>query len=347
MGVTGFLSMLRRVFPFSINNFQPQKTDYVFVDGNCILHTVARYINRIHTSLDEIFLTNIECEFKKIFALYEDSKSISIVFDGVPPEPKQHQQKKRRIKNSLISRFFLPNTMIMNTIEQKLNEVIKNNRNIFINSSNENGEGEQKIIINIKEKNQNSDEKIKVLIISLDSDMIILCLVQFLLGIFNTTKIEIWVETEKSIFNVNYIYEELKRRSWNVNKLLLLCVICGNDFFPKLKEYENLSCTNIFYEMEKYNINNFHDIISNRTACTNEKCKTVKSQKKIELYLNTYKWYIEYFKSNKNISCEAFVDTISPCIECLSKYYNEEKNMIGKKINVEEHLSNVLPKDFH
>jgi 5'-3' exonuclease len=312
MGVRGYLWMIQKCIPksiVSISNYY----DSIYIDGNCIIHSV---IGDFIGFDEEIIIKAIYSRFESLVKKF-DYKQLYIVFDGIPPLPKQYCQKLRRQnKRDEMSTFILPNTRLMKRIETEISNLLSDK--IKLCSSDINGEGEQKIIQILKK-----DPESSILIFTADSDIIILC--QILLYTVNKF---ITVRTSTLTINVNEVHKKMSVK-FNIEELLHFCQVCGNDFFPKLTELKDATCQSIYQQG--------HEISFEKLAATECTCNMDREQ--VLKYINLKLWYKEYFKTNEYISCDYYEYTTCPCCYCLVKYDNDD--LILKNIG-NNHLEFVL-----
>uniref|UniRef100_A0A6C0JPM8 Xrn1 N-terminal domain-containing protein n=1 Tax=viral metagenome TaxID=1070528 RepID=A0A6C0JPM8_9ZZZZ len=317
MGVKGFFYMIKKHFKYSHTTLPFY--DYLFIDGNCILHyCIESFENAIPFCLNEV----IEAIIKKMEELinkYSIKKKVYIVFDGIPPLPKQYCQKVRRENSDKLSIFLLPGTKMMREIESKIVSYFKSDF-IEIVESDKDGEGEQKIFLILKEIYVPGETS---LILSVDSDVIILAYILLSDPMFNH---KIFVESSgfKITVNVNSLKLVLP-----INDLLLFCVLCGNDFFPKLEELKSFTTTQnmkILKMVVESNNKIFEDISEGICVLNCDNTKVLN-------YLNLIRWYKEYFTTNISKPCLPYDYEISPCCYCIStkikslKDNNEEVNL--------------------
>lgn len=326
MGVSRFNYIVKTKLKSS--QFTPNYIfDSYYLDGNCLLHDC---INELF--VHENPYKNIRKALIKIFSAQiqkHKSNVYYIVFDGIPPLTKQTCQKKRRLKKDNLGCELLPCTPLMKEIEKIIVEEFVCDY-IFLFKSSELGEGEQKIFKLIRENNSNINKKI--LVYSLDSDTIILS--QILqhqvdnLNLFTTIpSFELFVDIKK----LNKIF--FRKKKFNIQKFLLFCFICGNDFIPTHKEViDNDKLYSLFC---KEDINSFSDL--SIYEC-HKQCET----KQVESYCSIWNWYYEYFTTNENLDCESYIFNDTPCFYCISTFKND---YIKKNINYtyEEHIKYVYP----
>lgn len=329
MGVKGFLYMIKKVYKYSLTSFQ--KTDILVIDGNCIFHDIiANYLHILTPCIDDIVNDILE-KFGNIIKTH-GSKFTYVCIDGVPPLPKQYCQKQRRKENFSLSAFLLPGTRLMEILEESLVNTFQNDT-VCIQTSKRIGEGEQKMINILKKYRSDS-----VTLLSFDSDVIILCLLQMKPRLQTTTIVEI--PTFDMFIDINDLYRRFENDNL-IDRLLWICVLCGNDFFPTFRSFKEMTTTEIFNRFKKQKlISSFEDLyVSDVCSCDDEDGDN---------YVTLWNWYREYFMSNAFITTDPYVSDESPCITCILKYLLNGKIYEFEKTTVEKnHLSYVLSKNHH
>jgi XRN 5''-3'' exonuclease N-terminus. len=296
-----------------------KNTDLLLIDGNCILHDVlSDYSHLITPDLNEIFSVVIET-FEEIIRNHKKCR-VYICLDGVPPLPKQLCQKRRRKDNLSISAFLLPGTNLMKQIETHITNSFQCDY-ININGANLIGEGEQKIIQILKKYPSKS-----ATILSYDSDAIILSLI---LERKSLTLVEI--PFFNMIVDVCKLFDTFVEEKL-IDRLLWICTLCGNDFFPQFRQFKNLNTIEIFSLFKSRSINSFEDLFfENKCSCDKEDA---------ELYVTVYKWYEKYFNTNDSISTNPYESLETPCVFCILK--NKSRNPNFSFTKRDNHLSYVL-----
>jgi len=309
MGVIGYRSLLiskyKKCLTKILNNY-----DYVFIDGNCILHET--FVNGID------FYSQFPVVYEKFIKIFNEFKSENyyIVFDGQAPINKQLTQRLRRENNFEESSLLLPGIYIINDLEEYLIERFDPKINLI--SSNQIGEGEQKIFSILKEIKP--ETKLNIMIISLDTDIIILSQL-FLLNkeLFN---VDVFIKKENDLiinFNVNELNKKMFKGKLNEDNLILFAFLSGNDFIIK---NTTMNCDKII-DLYKIFINNkvinIEQLIFNK--CIYD-CKKKLNEENIKIYSNLFNWYRKYFKTNEFISCKSYNFEKTPCCYCLKLYIN-------------------------
>lgn len=327
MGVIGYRGLLISKYKKCLTKILCYY-DYVFIDGNCVLHET--FVNGID------FFSQFSIIYDRFVKILDEFKSDNyyIVFDGRAPLNKQMTQKLRRENKFDESSLLLPDIDIIIKLEQYLIERLDSKINFIL--SNEIGEGEQKIFLNLKKIKH--EKELNIMIISLDTDIIILSQL-FLLktSLFN---IEVFIKKDNDLilnFNINELNKKMFNGNLNEDNLILFAFLSGNDFVIKNTTIlcDTKSLYKIFITNKVFNIN---QLIFNK--CVNN-CEKKITKKHIKIYSNLFNWYKKYFKTNEYISCESYNLKYTPCCYCLNLYIkNTLKLIIPNKNNYHK---NILP----
>lgn len=202
---------------------------YLFVDGNALLHPLCsfvfgygEYTTPVKQGFEDcvkhvayLFLQEVERYAKAL-----RSKNVILAFDGVAPIAKQYQQRCRRFfscsGNGFDSSYISPGTPFTKLLYTELN---KQKDWIILYG---NGEGEHKIIKYIRKNNISNG-----CILGPDGDLIFLTIL---------LKQKVTLLRQGTFV----IVEKLKSKIPNVNFLVFLSFILGNDFLPRLKMFFSL-----------------------------------------------------------------------------------------------------------
>jgi hypothetical protein len=330
MGVRGYLGLILKVFPSTIVN--SVNCEYLIIDGNCVLHEAMQEFSNLdkfdNSTAAEYVVKQFELLLKNV-----KEKHIIICFDGIPPKPKQICQQRRRNGDTSFGAILLPNTKLMSTIENLLISKFASSYISFDLSTNR-GEGEQKMI---KHAKTISDSTINLM--TLDSDVIILSQLSRQKNIFVTIMKGYYPMTIISIDKLVDLFDRKKLSS----RLLFFCCLCGNDFFPQFTDYQDTSakqlCT-LF--LTNLNLTDFYFLAESK--CT-RKCKMTN----VVAYTNLWRWYQQYFTTNKNYACEPYLSTKTPCSFCIIKYLemSSAPELKYDDTTPEEHLKYVLSSFWH
>lgn len=344
MGVYQYLTLLRSVKPKKkiIIDTIIDLYDLYIIDGNCVLHDVFDKIgdcNIYDSIMNDSFENTIIAIFKTTLNKCNAKKKY-IVFDGVPPLPKQVMQKERRLDQYGYRALLLPNTKLMVIIESYLLKHFKTYHNITINNSTIEGEGEQKMYMIIKDEIMKDNTIRNVMVHSKDSDVVILG--QIFLKTYHYITLHALINDEDKYglsISINKVTLWFLNGNYSIERLLLFCCICKNDFFLKHNDFDNCDTLKI-YKNFNYSITTWDDLDSK--SC-DKNCNTIK----IKTYVNLYLWYIEYFKSNKNISCKPYTYKESPCCHCIAKLLKTNiKYKENHIVQADKHLEYVLNKSL-
>lgn len=322
MGVKGFLYMIKTCYVKTL--VSNTNTQLLLIDGNCILHeAVSDYTHQLDPTLKDILDSIIE-KFKKTLADHVFN-SVYICLDGVPPLPKQLCQKRRRMGNLYLSSLLLPGTKLMERIERTLVRFFQSDY-VNIVSSNTIGEGEQKMIQILKRHPSDS-----VTLLSFDSDVVILSLLQIEDRQCQTVFVKI------PSFNITIDIKKLfvKFEEENlIRKLLWLCVLCGNDFFPRFIQFKDLTTREVFKLVKVQNITSFTDLYIEDNCCCN-------NMNNAGRYVVLWKWFQQYFSTNDFISTDPYTSDETPCAYCVSQNLNCVR-IFSTNCNKDNHLEYVL-----
>lgn len=345
MGVRGVMSMLKdgkNLFSKSLFEGKALKYDIVFIDGNCFLHKATSKFSLMEweKKVDDVVEAIVKDIDVIITRFTSENTKVFLVFDGIPPEPKEYCQQKRREGENSISTLLLPNTELMKKIERAIFSKFEGSH-VSISASFERGEGEQKMVLilrDLQKKNQ-LKENSKLLFLSFDSDVIILTLI-FLWN--DNAKVNIFVKVENGRFQfqifVNRLKDIMEKKKFDIDRLLFFCIICGNDFFPKLREVKEMTTFEIFQQMTKTNVKTFKDFVSSSF------CSQGCGEEDIEIFSNLIHWYHFYFKTNEFCSTKPFKNERTPCCFCVSEFLSLKKEIPSFKEERVYNIENVLNK---
>ncbi len=325
--------------------------DHFYLDGNCCLHdVVCRFNEAVDYRIPEFedtLTTAFDARLGKVTA-----KHYHIVFDGIPPKPKQLTQIGRREKN-VLSSFILPGTKLMSHIEGILSAHYSQRDDVVIYSSSERGEGEQKIF---KYMAMQVEKGQTVLVYSVDSDVIILAQIFILTCKVEAVRIDVSIEptddTYKLFVNVNTLNSLFfgSKIELTVTNLLLFCCLCGNDFFPVNIDAVGVNedtppQERLYKAFSKFKITKFSDLCDASSSCLKQ-CH----EDDILAYANVWLWYNQYFlTSDLTLDVEPFVPRIkdaTPCFGCVAAAIESGVELKLRVDSGESHLEYVLPKQL-
>lgn len=324
MGVRGYLWMLQKKIPTCILEHSIGHFDVVYIDGNCVVHD---QIDRLAEHTAEAAAAAVGERLRDISDKFPESR-VAIVFDGVPPRPKQYCQRlRRRTPSNPVSPMVLPTTHVMATIEAAAAALVATQPNrITLDGSDRPGEGEHKIMAAVKAGAGSA------LILTADSDLVILSQV-YLYDLVDEPRI--CVKTQSLTIDVNEVHRRMRER-FSVTDLLAFCRACGNDYFPKLTELRDVTCADI-YRSGRFRPS---DLSIGECACALE--ETVRAEA-ISCYANLSLWYVRYFTTNECISCAHYGLESAPCCHCLLSHVDEP--LRTQSIDPGEHLAFVFERD--
>ncbi len=219
MGVPGFVAWLysnhkntnfifKKLFKSSnfddnLNAIRINQADHLFIDGNCLIHPIARKtymnnLNLISTNLELLeskIINEIIQYIKLLINQINPLTTIYIAIDGVAPMAKIKHQRMRRFKAIYDKKYMesiatkhnkvyqqewntsaiTPGTIFMDNLTKYILSWIQTTKftqNIIFSSSYTPGEGEHKILQHIRNSNIPSDANI--VIYGLDADLLFL-----------------------------------------------------------------------------------------------------------------------------------------------------------------------------
>lgn len=221
MGVPGFVAWLynnhkntnfifRKLFKSSdindnLNNFRINILHHLYIDGNCLIHPIARkvYMDNLHLVntnnelLENKIIEEVISYIKILINQTNPTKTIYIAIDGVAPMAKIKHQRMRRFKSVYDKKIIedlskkhnkqydvewntsaiTPGTAFMDNLTKNIISWIKRTKfesNVIFSSSYTPGEGEHKILQHIRNSNMDINENI--VIYGLDADLLFLSL---------------------------------------------------------------------------------------------------------------------------------------------------------------------------
>ena len=268
MGIDNFHTWLRQKFPGS---YIPIKTnniyEYIYIDVNFILH------NSIYgCKTENDFIKKLYLQLDIIFANFIATKKIFFSLDGPSSFAKIILQRKRRTmtsdkvnKNAISSLYITPGIEPMKRIETYLKTYVDKlktnyrfiNPDTYMSSSNEPDEGEIKICYEVI-KNGLSNLNHRHLIIGNDSDLIALSM-----GMKPIHNINILVKgkSENQLISLTKL---LQLHCKNINRLdkieklsistlrndfVVISIMMGNDYLPKLGYVKHEKLWKIYYDL--------------------------------------------------------------------------------------------------
>lgn len=365
----------------NINNINFNK---LFIDYNGLIHPIA-HITLCNNLSKEIFYNKLWEKTLEIINNIKPEKTY-IFIDGVAPLAKVIQQRKRRYmsdKKEWDTNAITSGTPFMNDllvfIKQKCLEF-----DIYLNGSDNDGEGEHKIFYYINKNNLINDN---IVIHGLDADLILLSLLSKCNNIYlmreNNNDINyISINNLKKLIYLDW-KEIFNNNADIIKSYVVLITLLGNDFIPNLlfinlyndginliknaayntniidKNNENIiniqDINNIFknlLENEKKNINSNFNINSINEWNKNyyHKLNINNINQACKLYLDGIYWTYNYYNKNINIIDHSWyypyngVPTISDLYNYSILYKYKPINELNNFINKNEQLLIVIPK---
>ena len=195
-------------------------------------------------------IEKIISEINKLIHYTEVSELLYIAIDGIAPKGKMKQQRMRRFKKAIETKYsdekswdtnaISPGTFFMKRLNNVLKEFIRGySKKIILSDSDERGEGEHKILRYIR-NNQFTDN---ICIYGLDADLIMLSLVSGLDNIYllrERTEYNIEDTNEEFIYlKIDVLKEHLtdslsrcrvRDKKIVIDDYIFMCFLLGNDF---------------------------------------------------------------------------------------------------------------------
>ena len=318
-----------------INNIN---IDKLFIDYNGLIHPIA-HITLCNNLSEEIFYNKL---WEKTLEIIDKirAKKVYLFIDGVAPLAKIMQQRKRRYmsdKKNWDTNAITSGTPFMNKLllflEKKCFE-----SNIYLNSSNINGEGEHKILSYIHDNDLIDDN---IVIHGLDADLILLSLLSKCNNIYlmrdNNDNNDLTYISINNLKNSIYLEwkEILNKNSDIIKSYVVLITLLGNDFLPNLL-FINLYNDGInIIKKVSYNINIIDKNNENKIniESINIILKNLKENEKNKIKTNfninsINDWNKNYYNkiniTNINLACKLYLDGIV----WTYNYYNKKINLI-------------------
>lgn len=255
MGIKKFYLYLKKSHNWVfVKDHNELKVDCLAIDCNAIIHNIA---HKVYIDDFDVFLNPSKYEkitiketVKKIDELKNTygPNTLIVALDGVPPMSKIKQQRSRRIPDDIRPlnqqpkpRYIASNgwssstvsvgTKFMDKMSSKIKEYLEELDINYIYSSHRSpGEGEHKIMSYLREYNFD-----KTLFYSPDSDILLLSM---------TLDNQIYVRTDAYIEKEDILITDITklRKSFNINinDLILISFLSGNDFLPPIPEFDNI-----------------------------------------------------------------------------------------------------------
>jgi len=295
MGIKDYLKYIQLETPES----KCRIYNYFYVDCNYLLHYLIykcksdlNLYNKLYNYID--YLLDTITIINEIYLVFDGNHDTELV------NPKLNtlilRNKYKKISDDYDKQPIYPNSKIINTFKQFLEDIINKFKKIlkktflikFIDSS-INGEADFKILKSIYESNFNN-----ICILSKDSDMI---LISYSLIINKNIKIDILSNLRPIMFiDVNQIVNNFN----NSYDYILIILFLGNDYLPKI--------SNINYDI----------IITNYKKYINHENESIIVDKKINYY--NLQFFITYLITNNTKKLKFNINNIN--IKNFNIYYN-------------------------
>ena len=220
----------------------------IFFDLNCLIHPCCRGKMNETEMIDTIV-----SEIQRLIDYVNPSDLIYIAIDGIAPKGKMKQQRMRRFKKAIETKYsdekswdtnaISPGTFFMKRLNNVLKEFIKDYpKKIILSDSDERGEGEHKILRYIMDIRNNQFTE-NICIYGLDADLIMLSLVSGLHNIYllrERTEYNIEDTNEEFIYlKIDVLKEHLtdslsrcrvRDQKIVIDDYIFMCFLLGNDF---------------------------------------------------------------------------------------------------------------------
>jgi len=252
MGIPSYFRIVVQNYNGILQNTNKYKrVNRLFLDLNCAIHPCCREITELAKEenvapKETVMIANVLLKITELVKL-TNPRMLYIAVDGVAPLAKINQQRQRRYKSALEKSVWntsaiSPGTTFMNKLNVALDNYKHMGTEIFINNSDNAGEGEHKIMdyINTTEKKTMDPD----VIYGLDADLIMLGLIakhNNILLLREKTEYHIEssvIETEGDYLYLNIyntkrgIIQEMNReyKQEYIDDYVFICFLLGNDF---------------------------------------------------------------------------------------------------------------------
>lgn len=265
MGISRFSQWIDHYLPNCVTNTIPALLQHtnnnVYFDCSYLLYFIT--IDEIDFTAKENMTTNvwknIAAKYVCIFLQKIDEcinklqqyiclQQIYLVFDGVAPAAKLvHQRRRRQQKDNDLYTIFTTGTILMDMFTVFLRNALKSNAkyvNYSLNSCMKRGEGEIKLI-DLVQQNQQLNNKLYHLILSPDTDLVIITLLRNIKQVilFNNylensrfVNLDIMCTSICQILLKDVQYLQVNTLQQVIVDFCFLTFFLGNDFIPR-REY--------------------------------------------------------------------------------------------------------------
>lgn len=311
MGITNFYSWLRNKYGqcFHQINYSNITYEHIYFDVNYLLHYCFYNSKNEKHLIDKIY-ANLDF----YLCMFNITKSITFGIDGIPSDAKILLQCKRRESYpepkdpNFNQSMFSPGTDFMHRLVEYLEKYIQSRSYLYqyrqieftIHDSSQYGEAEMKYC-NQLIKNHKKCLYDRHLIIGMDADIIVM-----LMSLYQINNINILMKQgfKYDILSLDDLTNELFNK-YKINRtrlnvrldFVLLSLLCGNDYFPKLgftnidkiwSAYEIIKKPIMYYS--SINLESFSDFMLEIVKQLNKKYINIKS---INFEQDLYKNYID------------------------------------------------------
>lgn len=262
MGIENFHSWLRGVYFRAIKPCNQYHYEHVYIDLNFMLHRVIPYVS----SEQELF-DGVMNSITTIVQSNVPTKTLTLAADGSASYAKIMLQKKRRLQmiqnisqqnetstqpkmsgmmltaGTVVMDMF--NVAIATYVDATLKKILSPNVTIKLNLSDQPDESEFKICRSLCENSLCCFDN--HLVISNDADVVLIMIAQ--LHTYNINILIQFSKNNKYIISIDDLVEQfMEKFGYNFQKrydFVLLSILCGNDYLPKLKytNFDKLWCS--------------------------------------------------------------------------------------------------------
>ena len=357
MGIYNFHTWLREKYQGSYVQIKNNNIyEYIYIDVNFILHnsiynckTENDFIRKLYLQLDIIF-TNFIATKKIFFSLDGPSSFAKIIL-----QRKRRSDTSNKInKNAISSLYITPGIEPMKRIELYLRKYIDKLKTKYrfiqietsLSSSNEPDEGEVKICNEVI-KNGSSDLNQRHLIVGNDSDLIVLSM-----GMKPIYNINILVrgKAENELISLSKLLQLHCKTINRVDKIenlatsilrddfVVISIMMGNDYLPKLGYIKHDKLWKIYYDLMK-------SLHNNETLMNSDCTFNIDIATKL-----MYSAYNNLSKSFKKISLNTYNEVRSQSylegLYLLLKVFDKNNKILKKKEEVSDQYKLVFVVDI-
>jgi len=297
----GIPHLLNYLIQFNVKQY-PTKDYYLLIDGNCFIHLYASkydFVNSI-LSLKDFIVDSLISKF----SLNEKNPKKILFLDG-KTKFKQKEQQKR---TSILKRFFDKNDVLFQCEKLELFDYIveKLHDLVEINTHKNFGEGEFKLKNYFKNINYSPS-----IIYTFDTDTFMYLLhYSFILQ----------KRLDSLLFMKNFIISMKKIEIPKFKPFVIGCII-GNDFLPKLKDFNvGKKINELIYLLNTLKITNLRELYDNLhhfSSIKNNYKKHICSDNHLTNYKIVCNWYENCFDSDSQQHVNDNLELKSICLEHL------------------------------